>query len=63
MWRIDGDGGVDAADGDVDDAKSLLDLSRTEDWCSSASFLSISLPEVKFLRFLVSTNLSSVCTG
>jgi hypothetical protein len=56
MCRIAGDHGVDAANVDGDDAKNLLDPSSAEDWRSSANSPSRSLLEVRFLRFLVSTN-------
>jgi hypothetical protein len=47
---FDGDDGVDAANGDGDDAQASLDLSSGEDLCPSTSFPFKSLPEVGFLR-------------
>jgi hypothetical protein len=56
------DDGVDAAGGDGDDAQASLDLSDNDDRCPSASCPSRSLPEVRFLQFLVSTNFgSAIC--
>jgi hypothetical protein len=50
----------DAVIGDGDDAQSSLDPNGGEDWCPSASPPSRSLPEVRFLRVLVSTNVGSL---
>ena len=54
----DGDDG-DAAVDDEDDAQASNDLRSGEDRCPSASSPSRSLPEVRFLRVLVSTNIRS----
>jgi hypothetical protein len=59
-WIVDNDGGLGAADGDGGDAQASLDPSRGEDQCPSASSPSKSLPEVGYLRFLVSTSVRSI---
>ena len=57
---VDGDGDDgDAAVDDEDDAQASNDPSSSEDRCPSASSPSRSLPEVRFLRVLVSTNVGS----
>jgi hypothetical protein len=45
--------------GDRDDAQACNDPSRSEGWCPSTSSPSRSLPEVSFLRALMSTNVRS----
>jgi hypothetical protein len=55
----DGDDG-DAAVGDGNDAQSSLDTDGSEDRCPSASSPLRSLPGVRFLRVLVSTNVESL---
>jgi hypothetical protein len=50
----------DAVMGDGDDAQSSLDLDGGEDRCPSASSPSRTLPDVRFLRVLVSSSVVSL---